>query len=66
MDDFPDVETFSFEFELHSTDDGKIITLVCTTDRELTPDEYAQALQEFAERIDSIVNMNEVVSDLLN
>ena len=62
-DDLDDVE---FEFELLNSDDCRLITLVCTADRELSPDEYAQALKMFAERIESIVTMAEASGHTLN
>jgi len=54
------------EFELLNSDDGKLITLVCTADKELSPDEYAQALKLYAERIEAIVTMTEVSGHILN
>lgn len=63
-DEFP--EEYDFEFELLNSTDGRIITLVCSTSRELSPDEYAQALIAFAERISSILDMSEVATDTMN
>jgi len=48
-----------FEFEMLNSADGKIITLVCTSDEELTPDEYATALRAFATRIETILTIGE-------
>jgi hypothetical protein len=53
-----------FEFELLNSEDGKTVTLVCHSDKALAPDEFAQALRSFADRIDSIITMAEVSSSL--
>ena len=67
MDDPFFEEELDFEFELVNSEDGRVITLVCRTSRELFPDEYAQALKAFAERIESVVSMNsEVEKSTLN
>lgn len=58
--------TFGFEFELHTSDDGHTITLLCYADKELTPEEYSMALKEFAGQIEVIVNMTDVQSGPLN
>lgn len=55
-----EVDEYEFEFELLNSSDGLTVTLVCSADRILTPDEYAGALRAFADRIDSIVTMAEV------
>lgn len=64
-DDFA-YDEIDFEFELMNSVDGKLITLVCTSNKELTPDEYAQALRQFADRIESIITMSEASSNLIN
>jgi len=50
---------FSFEFELLNSDDGRLITLVCALDREISPEEYAEALRAFADHIESLTAMAE-------
>lgn len=71
MTDVDDVEeegedSYGYEFELLNSEDGKIITLVCSSERLMTPDEYAQALAAFAERIESILTMAELSNSTLN
>lgn len=65
-DEQDDLIEFNFEFELLNSDDGKIVTLVCSSDRILEPNEYAMALREFANRIETILTMSEVESGPLN
>lgn len=66
MDPFLE-EEIDFEFELVNSDDGRVITLVCRTPRELFPDEYAQALKAFADRIESLISMQmDVDGNILN
>lgn len=51
------------EFELlNSSDDEKIIclTLYCYSKTELSPSEYAQALIEYAKRIECISMMSDI------
>ena len=62
-----DIETdCNFEFEMLNSADGKIITLVCTADKELTPDEYVTALRAFASRIETILTLGEETAGTLN
>lgn len=49
-----------YEFEVFNSEDGLFVTLTCFSTKELAPDEYAQALRAFADRIESIVTMSEV------
>ena len=52
-------EDYEFEFEIVNSECGLLVTLVCDASRPLTPDEYADALIAFAERIRILGNMNE-------
>lgn len=52
-------EEFDFEFELLNSEDGLIVTLVCACSRELTPDEYADALVAFSQRMRILGDFNE-------
>lgn len=61
-----DEEETSFEFELLNSDCLTIATLVCKADKEITPDVYASALREYADRIESILSMAECSDNLLN
>jgi hypothetical protein len=61
-----DLDEIAFEFELLNSDDQKIITLVCTTDREILPEEYAEALRAFADRLDTIMTMAEASGGTIN
>lgn len=63
--DEPDDEN-NFEFELLNSEDGLIVTLVCCSDRELSPEEYAEALRAFAERIHALATMSEAETGTLN
>lgn len=60
------LECFSFEFELLNSEDGKVITLVCHTDQRLAPDEYAEALRNFADRVETLCSMSEASDGPLN
>jgi hypothetical protein len=64
-DDEPNEEN-NFSFELLNSPDGLIITLVCCSTQELSPDEYAEALKAFADRICALTSMSEVETDTLN
>jgi len=69
MKEFDEEESrteLGFEFEMLNSADGKIITLVCTADTELTPDEYVTALRAFADRIETILTIGEEVDGTLN
>lgn len=64
VDDFDSTEEdfdedFEFEFQLLNSEDGKIITLVCSANRELSPDEYVQALIAFAERMEALSSLSD-------
>lgn len=59
-----DEEDLEFEFELLNSPDSKIITLVCSSKRPLSPDEYAEALKAFADRIDSIMSLSDADNTL--
>jgi hypothetical protein len=56
-------EEYEFEFELLDSDNPSIITLACYSSKELSPEEYADALRAYADRIESIANMSELTSD---
>ena len=59
-------EEFNFEFELLNSEDGLTVTLVCRTDHPMTPDEFAQALHSFADRIDAVTSMQEIEGNTIN
>jgi len=59
-------DEFTFEFELLNSDDGLTVTLVCRSDVIMTPDEFAQALHSFADRIDTIASMREAEGSTIN
>lgn len=59
-------DSYEFEFELLNSEDERIITLVCHSDRIMDPQEYADALRSFADRIDSIATMADVSGQSLN
>lgn len=61
-----DVEELEFEFELLNSEDGRLVTLVCKSERELSPDEYAEALRAFADRIESLCIMSEANPSTMN
>lgn len=60
--DFTD--DIEFSFELLNSADGLIITLACISSKEMLPDEYAKALRDYADRIESIMSMAEVSTTL--
>ena len=68
--DFDDLgeedESYCFEFELLNSEDGLTTTLVCRSDQPMSPDDFAQALRSFANRIDSIANMSDVSGGIIN
>jgi len=64
-DDSPDDE-IEFEFELTNSDDMSTVVLVCTSSCPLAPDEYAQALRAYADRIEAIATMSEVSAGTIN
>lgn len=55
-----------FEFEILNSHDGKIITLVCRSDKELHPLEYADAIVKYAERIKTLVSLSEFSNNSIN
>jgi len=57
-------DDYEFEFELVNSDDGLTVTLVCEASRPLTPDEFADALVAFAERMRILGNMNEEIQTM--
>ena len=59
-------DELTFEFELLNSDDHRTITLVCTSDIEMTPDEYSQALIAFAERMQVLGEFSEADFNTLN
>lgn len=63
---FTEDDEFEFEFELLNSEDGKVITLVCSVSREIGPQEYAEALMAFAERIGTLLTMSEADSQGMN
>lgn len=65
-DDEDEEDVIDYEFELLNSDDGKVVTLVCSSSRMMSPDEYAAALTAFAERIESILTMSELSNSTLN
>lgn len=50
-------EEINFQFELLNSEDGRTITLVCSSDIPLDPDEYAEALRCFLERLDTLSSL---------
>lgn len=52
-------DALDFEFELLNSDDDKIVTLVCSVSRPVSPDEYAELLNAFADHIRNLVSMAE-------
>lgn len=66
-DDFEDdfTDDIEFSFELVNSEDGLIVTLACVSSKELMPDEYAKALRDYADRIETITTMAEI-SSILN
>lgn len=59
-DDAPQEDrVVDYEFELMTSDDGLRITLICRASSELSPDEFAQALRDFAHHIESLVSVAE-------
>ena len=66
MDHDDDIDEISFQFELLNSVDEKTITLVCSSDKPLNPDEYREALRSFLERLDTIMSLDETNGNLLN
>lgn len=62
-DDFDDIDV---SFELLNSVDCLTITLVCSTEKELNPYDYAEALRAFADRIETLSSINEQISGTLN
>lgn len=54
-----EAEDLKFSFELLNSEDGKCITLVCISETELTPDEFAYALKEYARSIEIHLDISE-------
>lgn len=65
QDDEPEDEN-NFEFEVLNSEDGRIVTLVCFSQQELNPLEYAEMLRAFADRIDSLSTMAEIDMNSIN
>lgn len=59
-------DEIEYSFELLNSDDGKLITLVCSCDKEMNPTEFAEALKQFADRIESLVTLTEAESGTVN
>ena len=55
-----------FEFELLNSCDGKIVTLVCSTEEPLSTSDFAEALRAFADRVETIETMSEASGYSLN
>lgn len=62
-DEYERVE-YEYEFELLNSVDGKVITLACTSNHELDPQQYAHALMSYAERILTVQSMSEIMSEV--
>lgn len=66
LDDEEIEEEIEFEFEVHNSEDMKILTLICHSDKPLDPADFAYALKAFADRIEVIVSMEQLSSGTLN
>lgn len=53
-------------FELVNSEDGRIISLTCISKHELTPDQYAQELIAYAERIMIYGELEEISAGTMN
>lgn len=59
-DNEEDFEEYEYEFELMNSNDEKLITLACRSSKVLDPTEFAEALRNYADRIESILSMSEL------
>lgn len=62
MDDEIDFEIFDFEFEVSTSDDYLVTTLTCHASRALSPEEYANALMEYARQLSVFENLTTEVA----
>lgn len=59
-------EEYEYEMEIMTDDDKKLITLTCVSSKLLTPDEFAEALRAYADRIDTLLSMRDLSSNTIN
>lgn len=53
----PNFDMFTFDFELSSSPDYLTTTLTCISSRPLSPEEYANALMEYARQLSVFENL---------
>lgn len=54
----PDHEEIDFEFEMSGSEDMLTVTLTCCSNRPLAPDEFAQALRDYAASLEIFEHMS--------
>lgn len=56
----------AYTMELLNADEGRVITLVCLSTKKLTPDEFVQALRDYAAHIEGCADAGEALGGLVN
>lgn len=54
----PDHDELDFEFEMAGSEDMLTITLTCSSSRPMAPDEFAQALRDYASSLEILEHVS--------